>query len=109
MLDVQPVTLEAEHLRLVPLAGPRGWPAKRGSRWRALEPALHQRPQTGRDPGLCRESPAGQAEGHRLPFAVLDAHNGKVLGCTSYHDIVPVIDRLEIGWTWYARACSAPP
>lgn len=34
---------------------------------------------------------------------MLDAHTGKVLGCTSYHDIVPVIDRLEIGWTWYAR------
>jgi RimJ/RimL family protein N-acetyltransferase len=27
-----------------------------------------------------------------------------VLGSTSYHDIVPGIDRLEIGWTWYARS-----
>jgi RimJ/RimL family protein N-acetyltransferase len=47
---------------------------------------------------------AGQAAGHRLPFAVLDSASGRVLGSTSYHDIVPGIDRLEIGWTWYARS-----
>ena len=46
---------------------------------------------------------AGQAAGHRLPFAVLDAATGEVLGSTSYHDIVPAIERLEIGYTWYAR------
>ncbi len=46
---------------------------------------------------------AGQAAGHRLPFAVLDARSGEVLGSTSYHDIVPAIARLEIGYTWYAR------
>lgn len=45
----------------------------------------------------------GQAAGHRLPFAVLDAASGEVLGTTSYHDIVPAIARLEIGYTWYAR------
>jgi RimJ/RimL family protein N-acetyltransferase len=26
-----------------------------------------------------------------------------VLGTTSYHDIVPSIGRVEIGYTWYAR------
>jgi RimJ/RimL family protein N-acetyltransferase len=25
-----------------------------------------------------------------------------VLGCTSYHDIIPAVRRVEIGWTWYA-------
>jgi RimJ/RimL family protein N-acetyltransferase len=45
-----------------------------------------------------------QAEGHRLPFAVVDAASGRVLGSTSYHDIVPAIDRLEIGYTWYAAS-----
>ncbi|WP_164098253.1 GNAT family N-acetyltransferase, partial [Serratia marcescens] len=37
------------------------------------------------------------------PFAVLDAASGEVLGSTSYHDIVPAIARVEIGYTWYAR------
>lgn len=45
-----------------------------------------------------------QAEGHRLPFAVVDVPTGRVLGCTSYHDIVPAVERLEIGWTWYAKS-----
>lgn len=45
-----------------------------------------------------------QARGERLPWAVVDPANGKVLGCTSYHDIVPAVRRVEIGYTWYARS-----
>ncbi|MET3133756.1 RimJ/RimL family protein N-acetyltransferase [Oxalobacteraceae bacterium GrIS 1.11] len=40
----------------------------------------------------------------RLAFAVLDAASGAVLGSTSYHDIVPPLDRVEIGYTWYAQS-----
>ncbi len=49
-----------------------------------------------------------RAEGNRLAFAVIDAAandgNGKVIGSTSYHDIVANIKRVEIGWTWYAKS-----
>jgi len=45
-----------------------------------------------------------QARGERLPWAVLDANTGRVIGCTSYHDIVAAVRRVEIGWTWYARS-----
>ena len=41
--------------------------------------------------------------GNRFAFAVLDAASGRVLGSTSYHDIVPAVQRLEIGYTWYAQ------
>ena len=44
------------------------------------------------------------SEGHRLAFAVTDSASGKVLGCTSYHDILPAVQRLEIGFTWYAAS-----
>jgi N-acetyltransferase len=44
------------------------------------------------------------AEGHRLAFAVLDASSGQVIGCSSYHDIVPALSRVEIGYTWYAAS-----
>jgi RimJ/RimL family protein N-acetyltransferase len=44
--------------------------------------------------------------GNRFAFAVTDEKTGKVLGCTSYHDIVPAVHRLEIGWTWYAKSCQ---
>jgi N-acetyltransferase len=44
------------------------------------------------------------AEGHRLAFAVLHAGSGQVIGCSSYHDIVPALSRVEIGYTWYAAS-----
>ena len=42
-----------------------------------------------------------QAQGLRLPFAVMEIASGRQLGVTSYHDILPAIHRLEIGGTWY--------
>ena len=41
---------------------------------------------------------------NRLAFAVIDISSGAVMGTTSYHDIVPEVDRVEIGWTWYAQS-----
>ncbi len=40
----------------------------------------------------------------RVAFAVLDGVTGLVLGSTSYHDIVPAVKRVEIGYTWYGRS-----
>lgn len=40
----------------------------------------------------------------RQAFAVINTQTGKVLGTSSYHDIVPNIRRLEIGYTWYAAS-----
>jgi RimJ/RimL family protein N-acetyltransferase len=40
----------------------------------------------------------------RLAFAVIDIASGAVMGSTSYHDIVPAVARLEIGYTWYAKS-----
>lgn len=48
----------------------------------------------------------GQAAGHRQPWAVIDESSAKVIGCTSYHDIMAEIDRVEIGYTWYAKSAQ---
>src|SRR5687768_6144334 len=37
-----------------------------------------------------------------LPWVVHE--NGVVIGSTRYHDIVKEIDRVEIGYTWYAKS-----
>ena len=42
--------------------------------------------------------------GSRFAFAVTDAASGRVLGSSSYHDILPAVKRLEIGYTWYAKS-----
>ncbi|MEQ8262286.1 GNAT family N-acetyltransferase [Pseudohaliea sp.] len=46
---------------------------------------------------------ADRGEGQRFAFAVIEDATGDVLGSTSYHDILPAVKRLEIGYTWYAR------
>jgi len=45
-----------------------------------------------------------RSEGHRMAFAVMDEASGRVLGSSSYHDILPAVKRVEIGYTWYARS-----
>jgi RimJ/RimL family protein N-acetyltransferase len=44
---------------------------------------------------------AGQEAGHMLPWAVRELGTGAIAGTTRYHDILPQVDRVEIGWTWY--------
>jgi len=47
---------------------------------------------------------AGQREGRVLPWAVRNLATGAIVGSTRLHDIVPNIDRVEIGYTWYAKS-----
>jgi N-acetyltransferase len=46
----------------------------------------------------------GQRAGHMLPWAVRELGTGAIVGSTRYHDIVAPIDRVEIGYTWYAAS-----
>lgn len=40
----------------------------------------------------------------RQAFAVINQLTGKAIGSTSFHDILPLAKRLEIGYTWYAKS-----
>ena len=107
MSFVEPVTLTARGIELVPLAfsheaGLRA-AAQDGELWRlrvTSGPEPHQTRQYIEDALAMREA------GNRFAFAVLEAASGTLLGCTSYHDIIPAVKRVEIGWTWYARRCQ---
>jgi RimJ/RimL family protein N-acetyltransferase len=55
-------------------------------------------------PAYVSDALKGQREGHTLPWIVRDVASGAIIGSTRYHDIVPAIDRLEIGYTWYAQS-----
>ena len=46
----------------------------------------------------------GQRAGHMLPWAVRELSTNAIAGSTRYHDIVPGVDRVEIGYTWYAES-----
>lgn len=40
----------------------------------------------------------------RFAFAVIDKTQNKLIGTTSYHDILPDVKRLEIGYTFYGQS-----
>ncbi len=105
MKPVEAVTLELAPVRLLPLgleheAGLRAAAAD-GELWRIRVTSV---PEPDRTRAYIDTALRMRAEGHRLAFAILDAVSGAVIGSTSYHDIVPVVERLEIGYTWIAAS-----
>ena len=104
MAFVEPVTLEARGVRLVPLAVEHEVGLKTaaadGELWKLRITSVPE-PHETRD-----YIETALATGNRLAFAVTDAATGEVLGSTSYHDIVPNLKRVEIGYTWYAARCQ---
>jgi N-acetyltransferase len=45
-----------------------------------------------------------QQSGSALPFALIEKASGRIIGSSRYANIERVHHRLEIGWTWVARA-----
>ncbi len=105
MKPVAPVTLERGPVRLVPLelAHEEGLAAAAadGELWNLRITSV---PEPGATRAYIEAALRMRDEGHRLAFAVLDAASGRVIGSSSYHDIVPAVERLEIGYTWYGAS-----
>src|ERR1041385_786611 len=51
-----------------------------------------------------RDALAGQQNGVMLPWVVREIATGTIIGTTRYHDILPAMDRVEIGYTWYMQS-----
>ena len=106
MLNVQPVTLTDGRIRLVPMSldhvDALKAAAADGELWKLRVTSV---PDPDDTRGYVERALAMREQGNRLPFVVVDLEDhDRVIGSTSYHDIVPAIDRLEIGWTWYAKS-----
>ncbi|WP_198971567.1 GNAT family N-acetyltransferase [Xylophilus sp. ASV27] len=104
MAFVEPVTLSDRGVRLVPLdlpheAGLRAAAAD-GALWTLRVTSVPEPEQTRAYIEAALEM---RAAGNRFAFAVTDQASGEVLGSTSYHDILPAVKRVEIGYTWYAQ------
>jgi len=103
-MQVQPITLRGHGLRLEPL----GLAHEDGLRAAAADGALWtirvtSVPEPEATRAYIETALRMQSQGSRLPFAVVDEASGQVLGSSSYHDILPEVRRLEIGYTWYAQ------
>ena len=107
MIAPSPVALEGHGVRLEPLAREHHdglvAAASDGDLWQLWFTSV---PAPGETHAYISAALGGQAAGYMLPWAVRDLASGAIVGCTRYHDIVPAIDRVEIGYTWYARRCQ---
>jgi RimJ/RimL family protein N-acetyltransferase len=104
MAFVEPVRLSDRGVCLVPMelrheAGLRAAAAD-GALWNIRVTSVPEPEHTRK---YIEDALAGREAGHRFPFVVLETATGTVLGTSSYHDIVPAVKRVEIGWTWYAK------
>jgi len=106
VISLAPVTLEGHGVRLEPLT-----PAHQdglavavadGRLWELWFTAVPEPEKTG---VYISDALNGQRAGHMLPWAVRELPTGTIVGSTRYHDIVSHIDRVEIGYTWYAARC----
>jgi RimJ/RimL family protein N-acetyltransferase len=104
MTGITPTTLEGHGVRLEPLE-PAHAPhladaAHDGELWRLWFTAV---PEPSQAETYIAAALEGQHAGHMLPWAVRELSTGDIVGSTRYHDIVAAIDRVEIGYTWYAK------
>lgn len=97
-----PLTLEGEHVKLIPLdekyynelidvsRDKRIWEflSIDGTDEAALRTAL-------------KSAVLKRMSGEEYPFLIIDKANNSVIGCTRYMDMFPEHKKLEIGWTWY--------
>jgi RimJ/RimL family protein N-acetyltransferase len=104
MVTLQPTTLEGHGVRLEPLALEH----EEALRAAATDGALWQLwytsvPEPDNVAAYIATALEGQHAGHMLPWIVRELASGAVAGSTRFHDIVPAVDRVEIGYTWYAQ------
>lgn len=103
MISPTPITLEGHGVRLEPLSSAhRDGLAASASDGRLWELWVTSVPSPDGVADYIATALEGLQAGHMLPWAVRELATDTIVGSTRYHDIVAEIDRVEIGYTWYA-------
>lgn len=107
MAFVEPVQLRDRGILLEPLglqheAGLRA-AASDGELWRIRVTSVPEPEQTRK---YIEDALAMREAGNRFAFAIVEEATETVVGSSSFHDIIPSVKRVEIGYTWYARRCQ---
>lgn len=105
MITLSPTTLEGHGVRLEPMTAlhEKGLMAAvaDGRLWELWFTAVPEPDKVAEYIGKALE---GEKAGHMLPWVVRELESGSIVGSTRYHDILPQVDRVEIGYTWYAKS-----
>jgi RimJ/RimL family protein N-acetyltransferase len=103
LISPAPIALEGHNVRLEPLETAHvqalATAAADGRLWELWFTGVPAPDQTAQ---YVADALSGQQTGHMLPWVVRELNTNVIVGSTRYHDIVPGIDRVEIGYTWYA-------
>lgn len=105
MIQVQPIVLEGHSVCLEPLtldhSDGLAAAAADGALWQLWYTSV---PEPAEADAYIAEALEGLRQGDMLPWAVRELTTGAIVGTTRYHDIVADVDRVEIGYTWYAAS-----
>ena len=107
VINPKPIVLERDGIRLEPLSYDHrdglADAASDGELWQLWYTSV---PDPHSTQAYIADALKGQDAGQMLPWAVRDLETNTLVGSTRYHDIVVAIDRVEIGYTWYAQRCQ---
>ena len=105
MIHLKPITLEGHGVRLEPMNAEHAdgirQAASDGELWKLWYTAV---PEPEKTDDYIQTALEGQQNGNMLPWVVRELTSNKIAGSTRYHDVVAAIDRVEIGYTWYAQS-----
>jgi RimJ/RimL family protein N-acetyltransferase len=105
VITLSPVTLEGHGVRLEPLLASHADAlrdaVRDGELWNLWFTVV---PEPSDMDNYIAKAHKGQADGTMLCWAVRDLASNKIIGSTRYHDVVAEINRVEIGYTWYAAS-----
>jgi RimJ/RimL family protein N-acetyltransferase len=105
MISVRPIELSGHGVQLEPLRAEHepalAAAAGDGALWELWYTVVPAPTETR---GYIELALQRQSEGRMLPWAVRELATDTIVGSTRFHDIQPDIDRVEIGYTWYARS-----
>jgi N-acetyltransferase len=102
---VESITLEGRGIRLEPMTlaheGDLRDAASDGDLWRLRITSV---PEPDKTRAYIESALQMREEQSREPFVVREMSTGRIIGSSSYHDILPSVQRVEIGYTWYGAS-----
>lgn len=109
-MDVSPITLEGQHVRLEPLTHAHAQPliaaASDGELWNTTVTII---PDSAGIADYIDAALAGQSRGKELPFVIVNKSSNEVVGTTRFYEIRPDDRAAAIGYTWLARSAQRTP
>jgi RimJ/RimL family protein N-acetyltransferase len=109
-MEVAPVILEGQHVRLEPLSTAHEEPlnaaAADGDLWKSTVTIV---PNPTEMVDYISAALNAQSQKHELPFVIIRKSTGQVVGTTRFYFIDPFNRHADIGYTWVAASAQRTP